>query len=110
MAKLTPMLRIVVSTRGSTQLGFLTMSAKVAPGEKKTPTTRENGLRAPCVSGAGMGLVAIEDSSTTRLRSTASEMNYARPPGNISAGGILTQKRGKLTVATESGSSAGKAG
>src|SRR6266481_370606 len=63
--------RTVINTTGRTQLGFLTMSSKVFPGEKKTPITRANGLREACASGAGTGVVAIEDSSTTRLRSTA---------------------------------------
>jgi len=41
------------------------------PGEKKIPTIRPNGLMEVCASGAGMGFVAIKDSSTTRLRSSA---------------------------------------
>src|SRR6266576_2281846 len=59
--KLTAMLSIVISASGSTQLGFLTMSSKVFPGEKKTPITRANGLIEACASGAGTAVVAIED-------------------------------------------------
>src|SRR6266478_750069 len=85
--KLTPMLRIVVSTSGSTQLGFLTMSSKVFPGEKKTPIIRPIGPIVACASGAAGGtavVVAIEDSSTTRLPVLPSDRDYARAPGNIS--------------------------
>jgi hypothetical protein len=65
------MLNSVETRTGVIQLGFRTMSSKVFPGEKRTPITRPNGLTEACASGAGMGLVAIEDSSTTRLRSSS---------------------------------------
>src|SRR5260370_16879753 len=55
MVTLTAMLRVVVSTIGSNQLGFLTMSSKVLPGEKKTPRTRANGPRDARASGAAAG-------------------------------------------------------
>ncbi|PYT79071.1 MAG: hypothetical protein DMG40_18070 [Acidobacteria bacterium] len=55
-------------TTGSSQLGFRTMSSKVLFGENKTPNTRPKGLIvAACASGTGVGVVAIEDSSTTRF-------------------------------------------
>src|ERR1700740_3700469 len=61
--KLTPMLNRVSKTTGSTQLGFRTMSSKVAFGEKNTPMTRPNGLIAGCACASGAGIdvvVAIE--------------------------------------------------
>jgi hypothetical protein len=68
METLTAILRIVVSKTGSNQLGFRTMSSNVALGEKKTPTIRPNGLIvAAGASGTGVGVVAIEDASTTRF-------------------------------------------
>ena len=71
METLTAILRIVVSKTGSSQLGFRTMSSKVAFGEKKTPIARPTGLTTvcgcACASGIGVGVVAIEDSSTTRF-------------------------------------------
>jgi hypothetical protein len=92
------MLRIVIITSGSIQPGFLTMSSKVFPGENKTPTTRPNGLIEACASGAGTGVVAIEDSSTTRLGSAASYRALRTSTGEYFSGGILAQKKGKLTV------------
>jgi hypothetical protein len=62
---------IVNKTIGATQEGFLAISSNVLFGEKRTPMIRPNGLREPCDSGAGTGVVAIKDSSITRLRSTA---------------------------------------
>jgi len=48
------------------------MSSKVFFGEKKTPMIRPNGLIEACAPGAGTGVAAIEDSSTTtRLRRSA---------------------------------------
>jgi hypothetical protein len=61
----------VNKTTGATQEGFRAMSSKVLFGENKTPTIRLNGLIEAWTSGTGTGVVAIEDSSTTRLRSTA---------------------------------------
>ena len=61
----------VNKTRGATQEGFLAMSSKVFFGENKTPMIRPNGLIEACGSGAGIGVVAIQDSSTTRLGSSA---------------------------------------
>jgi hypothetical protein len=62
---------IVNKTIGATQEGFRAMSSNVFFGEKKTPKMRPNGLIEACASGAGIGVVAIEDSSTTRLRNSA---------------------------------------
>src|SRR6266480_1320240 len=88
MPKLTARLRTVRRTIGSTQLGFLTMSSKVFFGEKKTPMIRPNELiERACASEPGTGVVAIEDSSTTRFpKSAFSRKDYARAPGNISGG------------------------
>jgi len=61
----------VNKTIGATQLGFRAMSSKVLFGEKRTPKIRPNELIEACASGAGTGIVAIEDSFTTRLRSSA---------------------------------------
>jgi hypothetical protein len=41
------------------------MSANVSFGENKTPKIRPTGLIAGCASGAGIVVVAIENSSTT---------------------------------------------
>src|SRR5262245_52198302 len=62
------------------------MSAKVFWGLNKTPTIRATGPREAGVSGAGLGatVVAIEDSSTTRL-GNASDCKYVQGRGNISA-------------------------
>src|SRR5215469_11190626 len=57
--------RAMKRAKGSNQLGFRTMSSKVAFGEKKTPITRPNGLIV-AAGASGIGVVAIEDSSTTR--------------------------------------------
>jgi hypothetical protein len=65
------MLNNVETRTGVIQPGLRTMSSKVFPGEKRTPITRPNGLIEACASGAGTGIVAIEDSSTTSLRSIA---------------------------------------
>src|SRR5712692_1191024 len=86
IAKLTPMLNSVRRTTGSTQLGFLTMSSNVAFGEKNTPMIRPMGLIAgcDCASGAGMDVVAIRGSSTTRApyrcTATASTSHWAGLP------------------------------
>src|SRR5215472_4362105 len=76
--------RTVEMTIGRSQLGFRTMSSNVFFGENKTPNTRPNGLIVACASGAGIGVVAIEDSSTTRLEN-ASDCQYVRGRENISA-------------------------
>jgi len=55
--------RTIKIAKGSNQLGFRTMSSKVAFGEKKTPRTRPNGLIvAAGASAIGAGVVPIEDS------------------------------------------------
>ena len=65
------MLNTVVRRIGAIQPGFLAMSSNVAFGEKKTPTIRPIGLidawGCACDSGIGVGVVAIEESSTTRF-------------------------------------------
>src|SRR5947207_3760259 len=91
--KLTAMLSIVISASGSTQLGFLTMSSKVFSGEKKTPITRPNGLIKACASGAGTAVVAIEDSSTTRLRGSAFCQGLRTSTGEYFSGGILAHRK-----------------
>jgi hypothetical protein len=58
---------------GTIQLGFRTISSKVALGEKKTPRIRPIGEIAVFGSVTGAGMVAIEDSSTTVLSRIASE-------------------------------------
>src|SRR5260370_39699901 len=93
---------------GATQLGCWTMSLKVAPGEKNTPTMRLIALIRGCdsgVAGGAAGVVAIEDSSTTRLRSTAFLEVLRTSTGEYFGWGILAQKGWKLTVQTELGSS-----
>src|SRR6267143_584143 len=91
MQKLTARLRTVRRTIGSTQLGFLAMSSKVFFGEKKTPTIRPNGLTVACAAGAGTGVVAIEDSFTTRLFSSALYRALRACTKEYFSGGIVTQ-------------------
>src|SRR5215472_3975266 len=89
MAKLTPMLRIVVSSTGSSQLGFRTMSSKVALGEKNTPTIRPSELigagGCACASDIGVGVVAIENSSTTDLKLPVLDRSTHRNWGKFQA-------------------------
>jgi hypothetical protein len=48
--------------RGRAQVGFRTMSSKVAFGEKSTPISLPTGEIDACASGTAAGIVAIEDS------------------------------------------------
>src|SRR5258708_39406693 len=74
MVTLTAMLRVVVSTIGSNQLGFLTMSSKVLPGEKKTPRTRANGPRDARASGAAAG---FDDAAGIHYGDTPGHLGHA---------------------------------
>src|SRR6267143_3807166 len=98
MQKLTARLRTVRRTIGSTQPGFLTMSSNVFFGEKKTPVMRPNGLTVASASDAGTGVVAIEDSSTTRLRSSAFSRGTTHEHRGIFQRGDSSAPEMKLTV------------
>src|SRR5262249_55679920 len=65
MPKLTATLSTVSKAMGSSQLGFLTMSSKVFPGEKKTPKMRPIALIVGCDgSGLGAGGAMVVDMRT----------------------------------------------
>jgi len=69
------------------------MSSKVAFGEKKTPITRPNGLIvAAGAAVTGAGVVAIEDSSTTRFGKQVLARTTHRNGRNFS-GEILAQRK-----------------
>src|SRR6267143_3624718 len=57
----------VNKTIGATQEGFRAMSSNVFFGENNTPMILPIGPIVACASGAGTGVVAIEDSSTTKV-------------------------------------------
>jgi hypothetical protein len=69
----------IIRAVGKIQLGFRTISSKVALGEKNTPKIRPIGEIAACGSATGGGMVAIEDSSTTVLSRIASESTTRDP-------------------------------
>src|SRR4029077_5016272 len=79
-------LKTTIKAVGRTQVGFRTISSKVALGEKKVPMRRPKEEIEAWGSAAGMGDVAIEDSLTTRRSDVCCQEYYASTSGKISQG------------------------
>src|SRR5438552_3978570 len=90
------MLNTVERRIGAIQLGLRTISSNVFFGEKSTPKILATALSEGCASGVGVatGVVAIEDSSTTRLRTASFYTALRVGIPEYFSGGILAQ-RGK---------------
>src|SRR5229473_1743125 len=86
----------VISTTGRIQLGRCAMLWNVSLGEKNTPIIRPKWLIGACACGAGTGVVAIKDSSTTSLRTSAFSRGTTHERRAIFQWGDSSAKEGKV--------------